>query len=168
MTTVAIVSIVAATAAPSLSSLVRSIQTTSISNTFISQLQLARSEAIKRNDRVVLCKSATGAACANSGEWSQGWIVFHDANNNAQLDSGETVIRQEGPIYGGMRFSGNRNVAHYVSYMPTGVAKLVGGAFQAGTFDLCESSVQNGVVTQIVLSSTGNPRLHKAQNTPCV
>lgn len=167
LTTLAIISVMAAVAVPSLSNLVRSIRTASISSTFLSQLRLARSEAIKRNDRVVVCKSATATSCATSGGWNQGWIVFHDANNNAQLDTGETVIHHEGPISASMRFSGNQNVAQYVSYTPTGVAKLVNGAFQAGTFHLCQSSVQNGEVTQIVLGSSGNPRLHKVQNTPC-
>ena len=44
-------------------------------NNLLASVQLARSEAIKRNVRVTLCTSSDGATCAASGGWEQGWIV---------------------------------------------------------------------------------------------
>src|SRR5262245_932514 len=45
-------------------------------NNLLGSVQLARSEAIKRNVEVTVCASSDGATCAASGGWEQGWIVF--------------------------------------------------------------------------------------------
>jgi type IV fimbrial biogenesis protein FimT len=47
-------------------------------NNLLSSIQLARSEAIKRNVNVTLCASSDGASCAGAGGWEQGWITIVD------------------------------------------------------------------------------------------
>src|SRR5688572_2595220 len=79
---VAVIGVLAVVSIPSLKTAFNSVRLSSATNVFVSGLHLARSEAIKRNARVVLCKSANGDACSAGGGWEQGWIVFHDANNN--------------------------------------------------------------------------------------
>ena len=117
-------------AVPSMSGFLSNQKLSSLNAVFLSSLNLARSEAIKRNGRAVLCKSANGSTCVNSGGWEQGWIVFHDANNNAQADPGETIVLQQAVLVSGPRLSGNAQVAHYVSFSASGSAKLVSGAFR--------------------------------------
>lgn len=136
-------------------------------NRFVASLHLARGEAIKRNARAVVCKSADGLSCSSHGGWEQGWIVFHDANNNAALDAGEQVVQQQGASSAGPRLSGNAQVANYVSYSASGSAKLVSGAFQAGTFTLCPASASGTDVRQIILSGTGRPRTQKGSPSDC-
>ena len=136
-------------------------------NALFAGLNLARSEAIKRNARAVLCKTANGVSCTASGGWEQGWILFHDLNNNAALDAGEEVLRQQGPASAGIRLAGNLPIANYVSYTPTGTAKLISGAFQAGTFTLCVESSASADVRQIVLSGTGRARAQKGTASDC-
>src|SRR5918995_1551586 len=53
-------------------------------NNLLASVQLARSEAIKRNLPVTVCASSAGATCAGGGGWEQGWIV---------VDAGATVIQ---------------------------------------------------------------------------
>ncbi len=136
-------------------------------NRFVASLHLARGEAIKRNGRAVVCKSATGEQCTQTGHWEQGWIVFHDANNNASLDAGEWLLQQQGPLGGRLRLSGNLPVAHYVSYSATGTAKKTSGAFQAGTFTLCPPDGAADNIRKIILSGTGRPRTVKGQAGDC-
>ena len=66
---------------------------------------------------------------------------------------------------------GNAPVARYVSYGATGRARLISGAFQAGTFTLCPVSASaagsGAAVRQIVLSPTGRPRVVKATLADC-
>ncbi len=155
-------------AVPSMSAMVDSQKAVSLLNAFVSSLNLARSEAIKRNARVVVCKSATGLACASSGGWEQGWIVFHDANNNATLDTGETVVQQRGPASGGLQFTGNLPVARYVSFGASGSSRLVSGAFQAGTFTLCPAVGSGVEVRKIVLSGIGRFRAQKGNAGDCL
>jgi type IV fimbrial biogenesis protein FimT len=73
---------------------------TSYANSFFGSAQLARGEAIKRNAVVRICRSATGTACATTGTWQQGWIVFVDNGagtnaNNATVDSDELVLQRQ-------------------------------------------------------------------------
>ncbi|MCQ4322063.1 GspH/FimT family pseudopilin [Stutzerimonas stutzeri] len=38
-------------------------------------LQFARSEAVKRGEKVHICQSANGNACGSATEWAKGWLV---------------------------------------------------------------------------------------------
>ena len=55
--------ILAALAAPAMSGMVNSMRLTTAVNSLFTSLLLARSEAIKRNSRAVVCKSVSGDAC---------------------------------------------------------------------------------------------------------
>lgn len=169
LVTVAIAAALTALAAPALTGMVESQKRLSAVHAFVASLQLARSEAIKRNARAVLCKSADGASCSASGGWEQGWIVFQDRNNNAAFDAGEALVLRRGPLPAGMRLSGNQPVARYVSYSAIGTPKLTSGAFQAGTFTLCAAQGAGGAqARQIILSRTGNARIYPGAAGACV
>ena len=163
-----IVAVLAMVGVPSMAGIMDSIKLSSASNVFLSSLHLARSEAIKRNGRVVLCKSADGVSCESSGGWEQGWFVFHDANNDGAFNSDEAVIERAQPLPGNLRLTGNSNVARYVSFVSTGATKLVSGAFQAGTLTLCRQSVSGGEARQIILNSAGRPRIQKVAVDTCI
>src|SRR6185369_496626 len=81
MVTIAIMAILAAIAAPSFNEAILSNKLAGYANNFVASAQLARSEAVKRNKPVRICRSANGTSCATSGTWRQGWIVFSDLNN---------------------------------------------------------------------------------------
>lgn len=164
---IALVSVLTALAAPAFSGVVNSMRLTTGVNALLSSLLLARSEAIKRNSRAVVCKSASGNACASSGGWEQGWVVFHDVNNNAALDANESVISRVEALPGLVRLRGNAPVASYVSYTPVGSASYTSGAFQAGTFTICIQSESSGDARQIVISSSGRPRTAKMTVPQC-
>jgi type IV fimbrial biogenesis protein FimT len=145
-----------------------SMKLSGFSNAFVSQLYLARSEAIKRNSRVVMCKSADGIQCATAGGWEQGWMVFHDANNNGLREPGETLIRRGDPLPKGYRVAGNMTVARYVSFSPFGGTRLTSGAFQAGTITLCKESDSPSEARQVVINSVGRPRIQKTTLEDCL
>jgi len=44
----------------------------------LSNLSYARSEAVSRNEDIGICGSSNGTTCANSSNWSSGWIIFVD------------------------------------------------------------------------------------------
>ena len=58
-------------------------------------LALARHEAINRNTQVVACPGNRTTGCANSTDWSNGWIVFSDLNGDRQYQAGEILHRVE-------------------------------------------------------------------------
>jgi type IV fimbrial biogenesis protein FimT len=165
---VALVAIVQALAVPAMTRFTGSICLGTTSRLLHSSLIFARSEAIKRNSRVVVCRSATGTACSTSGGWQDGWIVFHDINNNARLDPGEMVLIREAPSASALRLSGNTPVSNYVSYTGLGVARMTSDAFQAGTFTACIASSGRTESSQLVLSNTGRVRTTKAVVDNCI
>ena len=89
--TVAIVAILLAIGVPSFQEMMRNNRVAAHTNDRLSSLNLARSEAIKRGVRVSLCKSSDGLSCATTGDWTQGWIVFVDTDNDATVDAGENI-----------------------------------------------------------------------------
>ena len=167
MVVVAFMAILATLAAPAMSAMVNSMRLTAAVNTLFSSLLLARSEAIKRNARAVVCKSASGDACITTGGWEQGWIVFHDANNNAKRDAGEVIVSVEPAMRSPIRLNGNRPFANYVSFTPTGQTAYASGAFQAGTLTVCVESSEPLEARQIVISSTGRPRTVRTTVAQC-
>jgi type IV fimbrial biogenesis protein FimT len=165
--TLAVAGILLAIAIPAFASLMDAGRLSSFTNELISSLHLTRNEAIKRNSRAVMCKSPDGIACAASGGWHQGWLVFHDANNNAALDAGEAVVLTRQTLPAGFSVTGNRHVAGYISYVPTGGARLRSGAIQVGTLTLCNESGAPGPARQVIISSTGRPRSTRIQLASC-
>jgi type IV fimbrial biogenesis protein FimT len=101
------------------------------------------------------------------GGWEQGWLIFQDQNDNAQVDADEPVLARMGALQAPLRLTGNRNVSRYVSYSAIGFTNLTSGAFQAGTFTLCDTSGTLDEGRYIVLSSLGRPRVAKARNLNC-
>lgn len=164
---VAIVAILQMLAVPALSGVENSMRLSKAVNSLFSSLLLARSEAIKRNSRAVVCKSASGDACATTGGWDQGWIVFHDANNNGIREANEAILSREQVLAQPFRFTGNTPLSSYVSYTPTGTTSYASGAFQAGTLTVCPESATPVDARQIVISSAGRPRTVKITVAHC-
>jgi type IV fimbrial biogenesis protein FimT len=153
--------------APSVAQYVASTQASSATTNMMASLYLARHEAIKRHGRVVLCKTSDGNHCASSGGWEQGWIVFHDVNNNGAREDTELIIQQQMALAGGLRMTGNAPVARYISYGSMGSTLLVGGAFQAGTLTLCRPAAESADGRQIILNAAGRPRVQKTPVHGC-
>ena len=164
---VAVAAVLLSLSAPSFSRLLHSTRVADASNALLTSMFLARSEAIKRNSRVTLCKSATGTSCATAGGWEQGWIVFHDTNQDGFRTADETIIERMEPIASGVRVTGNLRVERYVSFMATGLTRLVGGGFQAGTVVICNPAVASGEARQIILNAAGRMRVQKVNATLC-
>lgn len=164
---ISIAAVLLALAVPAFDSITTSSRLTSASNDLLASLYLARSEAIKRNGRAVVCKSADGESCTTAGYWDQGWIVFADANNDAQRDTGETLILSVPALNDSLSMRGYANVASYVSYAPVGASQLTSGAFQAGTITICRVSASGGETREIVLSATGRPRVSRGTASSC-
>jgi len=99
MVSVAIVALMIGLAVPSYRYSINSSRISSDSDSLLSALQLARTEAIRRGLSVTVCGSnATGSACSGSNNWKTGWLVFVDLNNNASYDAGDTLVRRQSAL----------------------------------------------------------------------
>jgi type IV fimbrial biogenesis protein FimT len=126
-------------------------------NDLSSAIALTRSEAIRRNQHVVICKSADGNSCTRSGRWDIGWLVYVDANMNRKWDSKKRVLHVQGKVPDGytIRYSafGSR---HYVAYRPTGHTRT------NGTFYICKPKEMKRS-RALILTKSGRVRLSKTR-----
>ena len=164
---VCILAVLTGVAVPHVRSMGDAMTVASFSNGFLSHLYLARSEAIKRRQPVVMCSSADGASCAAEAGWERGWIVFHDSNGNGLREPQEQLLERVAALPTGFALRGNLNVARYVLYTPSGATRTAAGAFQAGTLTICRISTRPTEARQVVLNAVGRPRLHKLTVDHC-
>jgi prepilin-type N-terminal cleavage/methylation domain-containing protein len=96
MVVLTVAAIIVAIGAPSFGEFRRNNRMAGVANDFLVGVQVARSEAIKRQTSVSLCPSADPAAeaptCRTDTDFS-GWIVFADPNNNCQRDDAEDILQ---------------------------------------------------------------------------
>jgi type IV fimbrial biogenesis protein FimT len=118
----------------------------------------ARTEAVRRNDRVNLCKSPDRRQCADAGGWNAGFVVFVDFDRDGRVGAGEPVLAIEGPAPPGITIVANRPLADYVSYTSLGRARMLNGALQMGTFTICRSGQR---ALHVVLANSGRVRTEK-------
>lgn len=163
----AIVAVLVAAAGPSFVGIAASLRLRSAADALVRDLSLARSEAIKRNARVVICKSRSGRACETAINWDAGWVIFQDNDNDGQVGADDLVIHQQAALEGNLVISGNTPVANYVSYTPLGTSRYITGTFQAGTFTVCQRSPEPSEARDIVLSNTGRARIAKRDISRC-
>lgn len=164
----AIVGVLITMVAPGWSGLVQAYRSRVAADLLFSGLVLTRSEAVKRNRRVVICSSPEGERCLASVNWEQGWIVFEDTNNNGQRDLTEAILQRQHPTGANLSISSAfASSKGYVSYLPLGRAETVDGVIQMGTFKVCIGSASPTEVRQIVINSAGRPRTKKSVEPHC-
>jgi type IV fimbrial biogenesis protein FimT len=94
MVVVALMAILAALAAPSFIDTFERYRVDSARESLMASISLARTDAIRRGQRVVLRRNE-GCVPAPTGnnDWRCGWTMFVDQNEDAILDAGEPVIQ---------------------------------------------------------------------------
>lgn len=142
MVTVVIAGILASMAVPSFTQAIKNNRMSTQINELLATFNYARSEAIKRSDNVVVCKSnnISNNSPSCGGNWQDGWLVFVDANDNDVFDSGETLLRVHKELSEGtdIDFSG------VVNYASSGLDSA--GARSLTLCDSRGSADQRGIV----------------------
>lgn len=116
---------------PAMQNLAHELRLVTHVNRLFGDLQLARSESIKRRAPVVLCKSADSAACSTTTNWREGWIVFVDSDGDRAVDTDEPVIRVQQSLATGTTLHFGSSY-RYVFYKPDGTA------WPNATFTFCD------------------------------
>lgn len=161
----ALLGILATMAAPAMSDLRARQQLQAQAEGLLDSLVLARSEALRRQQRVSLCAKASDSTCDANGHWQQGWLVFVDANNNALHDEGEVLIEAHAPLPAAVQLGVTNTVKAYFSYGAEGRSISTNGAFMAGTWRFCQAASSLG--WQVISNSLGKPRIEKYTPQDC-
>ena len=91
LVTLSVVAILASMATPSFSSLINTNRLASQANDLVGALMLARSEAIRLNQRVVFCRSDDGSTCSAATDGWRGWLVFADTDGTDTPSASEIL-----------------------------------------------------------------------------
>lgn len=165
LVTIAVIGILAAVALPSFFGTIQRNRATSEANSFLVLLLSARSEAIKRNSQVVMCKSANGTSCSTAAAvtWDQGVIVFVDNGagggtaGDQAVSGSEPVIRVDRPFSATSAITATANFSDWIAFSADGRALGSTGAIP-GSFNLVPSGGASYQKTISVLP-TGRPKL---------
>ncbi len=154
LTSLTVASVLSSVAVPSFQQVAASQRMTSAANSLITALHLARSEAIKRRERAVLCPSVDGRTCrdnsADETAWEEGYLLYIDRNANREFDADETAVWVMGVAEGlHIRSSVYRD---HVTYQSNGMASGTNV-----TFTFCGKNGR-GTPRAVIVSNSGRPR----------
>lgn len=149
LVTLSIAAILLTVAVPNFITFVQNNRLATQANDLVTMLNYARSEAVKRNQRVTVCSSTTGTSCAGSTTWDSGLLVFVDTANFGVVDAGEDVLQVRQGVEGSNTL---RTGLTRVTYQSNGFSS---GFFD--TFRLCDSR-GTASARAIVISPQGRVR----------
>ena len=158
MVVVALLVLGVTVAIPALGGMVDEARLSAATNRLLGGLSLARGEALRRGERVTLCRSADGMECGGSSSYAQGWLVFVDPAGTLQF----TDLQQRLWVNSGeqVEMQANQPLQNYVSFVASGQSRYASGGFQAGRVTLCSAG---GRARQVVVSATGRVRSHRVE-----
>ncbi|MDP1864033.1 MAG: GspH/FimT family pseudopilin [Thiobacillus sp.] len=157
MITIAVLAILLSIAIPSFQTLMLDNRIAAQANQLITAFNYGRSEAVKRAAPATVCPTNGGAACAGSTNWSTGWLVFADANNNGTVDANEDILRVWPALDNGNTL--NSGAKTRVTFTATGFATGFND-----TFSLCDKrGVPNSRAT--ILNAMGRAYVKKGGGT---
>lgn len=148
-----IAAILSALAAPSFSSFINNTRMASAMTRLAADLNRARSEAIKRNVRVLVCvRNAAGTDCGAGADWRNGWLVCYDGDQNGSCDAATAsnpnplVIQQA--LNDNLVLTANANL---IRFNPSGTQGAGGAAILTlnGSWDGAQTKVAS-------IAATGN------------
>ena len=170
MTTLGIVGIMAAFAIPNMRIFIQNNRLATSGNDLLHSIQIARTEAIKRQSgSVVVCSTADSTAADNAltcnyGNFSQ-WFVFFDASNNGQhANDGTEPVLARGAINASDTVKNDAN-SGIVCFGPTGFQNVACGAkTPTRTVVMCDSRGNqaagvNSTARTLLISQTGRARI---------
>lgn len=139
----AVAAILLAVASSSFVAIVNANRLAGTANELLATLQSARVEALRRNQRTVVCRSDDGTTCnAAVGDWG-GWISFIDTNRDGIFNAGDdgfpvplrsNIVAAPIRITGSPAVSGASNV---IVFRADGMSHAAGGALLAASIGVC-------------------------------
>lgn len=180
MITLVIVITIAGFAIPAFMRTIEDNRLTAQANSFLADLNFARSEAIKRASWVAICVAnvaATDCDTTKSADWkTRKRLIWTDTTVNGLVDAGETILRVREPLDGNRTSFGDPGGTIYaIGFDRKGMTNLgtvTAGANMAVRLAICYDNDNNGVPDtstgrDIVVSYTGTSKVVRPA-TACV
>ena len=148
-----LVAILMAVAVPAWSSMLARTHAAAARAALLASLSTSINHAAVTGTEVVLCP-ATTAGCANSWDWSGGWIAYADIDGDRHHDAGETLLHRQAALEDDIRLLTSKGRKRLV-FQPNG-----GNAGSNVTFTMCVGR-GSGAAATLVLANSGRLRSGK-------
>lgn len=155
MITLGVATILMSIAVPSFRTISMNSKQAGTVNELVAGLHLARNTAITLNARVGICSSSNGVSC-EVVDWNEGWIAFHDEDNDQVRDADETILAT-GSEADGITIDSSQFPSSF-SYRPNGRVMSGTVAINTGEFALCDKR-GSAHAKVVILDMSGRPRL---------
>jgi type IV fimbrial biogenesis protein FimT len=166
MVVVGLVAILSAVAIPGMQDFIRNNRLTSAANDLLRSTQLARSEAIKQQQNIVVCASTDPSAPAPACSFDafRGWISFQDLNNNWNWDAGEMINERHDLLHTTVTVISDNDAI--ISYGRSGFSNPAGARTPSLNIVICDSrgnaaSGGSSTARAVLLDATGRSRTTK-------
>jgi len=171
MITMGIIAIVLSTAVPSVNSMIKNNRMATQLNSVVTHIHVARAESVKRDVRVILCRSAspnaTTPSCGGTTRvWESGYIVFADDGNNSNnvYNAGTDTLLIRGQLStAGVKMRTNSTWNNNLEFNPDGSTNE-GGSTALMSF--CDSRGHTHG-RQIQVAANGVPRMYAENIASC-
>ncbi|HVX05664.1 MAG TPA: GspH/FimT family pseudopilin [Rhodanobacteraceae bacterium] len=157
MITLAIAGILAMIGVPAMGNLLARTRDASTEAAIAGTLRHARSAAVMRNARVLVCPSRDGRQCSAGDDWQHGWIIAQDSDHDGKPDSGAAPITAQAAMPVGTRVITSIGRGQ-IAFQPNGSA---GGSNVR--FTICHANAREG--KEVILANSGRVRLASADAT---
>lgn len=153
---------------PAMTDYIRNSRLTASVNDLVATVNFARSEAIKRRGVVVICTSLdpteeTPECEADAPDWTDGWVVFVDADADAEVDAGEAILQRQIALHESLFVRTDDVFEAYLAFDATGRSRDVAGTSTAGNLVVCDvrgieaSMADLSTARAVNVSRTGRP-----------
>lgn len=169
--TIGVAAIILSTAVPGISNTIKNNRLATHLNSVVADLYLARSEAAKRDVRVILCRSAdpnrsTPSCGGTEKNWTSGYIIFADNGNyanNVYNEGTDILLRRGQAAASGVNLRTNWTWNNNLEFNPNGSTNEDGSTAMMSICD--DRGTTNG--RQIRVGPNGLPKLHTVDIPSC-
>ncbi len=143
MITLSIVAIMATVGVPAIGDIIQKNRLRSQSGLIIDSISVTRSEAVKRRQAVVMCRTGNPTSATPScgdgsaaNTWTTGWLVFVDSNGNSTYQAPDILLNAVNPsASGNVTIMTSGNADNNLSYNSDGTLNEAGTA----RFAVCDA-----------------------------
>lgn len=157
LVTLAVLGVLGSLAAPSFTTYLRNAQLTSTANSFLSIVNAARSEGMKRNLNAYVTPSN------GLNDWTVGWKAFVDVDFSGDFSSADILVAEHGSLPEYLTITANGTAAvssSYILYDGSGFSKTKDGGFGASTLTFQRTdNTEFSNIRRIKIASTGRIRV---------
>lgn len=156
MVVVALVSILMGFAIPTFRAVSLNSSLSSVSSDFLASLLQARAEALRSGRNAIVIPN-TGT------DWSTGWYVFVDNNNNGSFDAGEPVVgRRDAALPVGITLAPAASIGNSVIFASTGFLRASGSV---SAFAICFQAAETSRQRNVIVSRIGRAYINNPGGT---